>query len=401
MTARFQPATAAGASRPARLSRAIYAPLGLYLLIVLAILAGVIWRNHGPSGQHFGIDISMFIAAADMLRHGLNPYDASALYHHERALLTHQHLAMTPARDLARAGYPPIFFWALQPLTLLPVQPAALLWMFGMVVCAASGFLVTLRALGWEDLALPLVLFLLWPQTLLGGFFNGNPIALVFLGLSLVFYLLPRHPLAAGLILGSAWLKPQLALPLGLLLVLRKPRTLPRALLGWLASSLAIFGLSLLADGPSGMRAWITSLSGYAHQLAVQPDIVSLASLYDHWAPYPLQLLFGGVQLVAAAVLSLLWWRARPAPTGFWSLWFVWFLAAPYAHFYDEILLTLPVLKALGRDGNRWLRPSRVVALYLLALSLVVSSWYPFGLNPSSLLLVLVALLVSAGPAFS
>jgi hypothetical protein len=105
---------------------------------------------------------------------------------------------------------------------------------------------------------------------------------------------------------------------------------------------------------------------------------------------------------MAAAITACWWWRRRSADElpllGFAWLSFVWFLAAPYAHFFDEVLLTVPLLILFGRDGHRvaWRWSHRV--LYLMLFSISVISANPFKVQLLALPLIAVtACLLIAG----
>jgi hypothetical protein len=69
-----------------------------------------------------------------------------------------------------------------------------------------------------------------------------------------------------------------------------------------------------------------------------------------------------GVFLIAAActVLALRHRDTHRAPPflAFGWVWFVWFLAAPYGHVHDEILLAAPIVGLMGRDA--WRLPRRL-----------------------------------------
>jgi hypothetical protein len=71
-------------------------------------------------------------------------------------------------------------------------------------------------------------------------------------------------------------------------------------------------------------------------------------------------------------------------------LWAVWFLAAPFAHFPDEILLTIPILAYLGVDGERLASASGRVALVALFGSIIL---FPATIANVNLLSAVVAFL--------
>src|SRR5206468_1405431 len=78
--------------------------------------------------------------------------------------------------------------------------------------------------------------------------------------------------------------------------------------------------------------------------------------------------------LAVAAATLVWWWKHRTTPNAgildiAW-LWIAWFLAAPFAHFHDEVVLTLPVLAVLGRDAAWMGRWPATVALYVVLFSI-------------------------------
>jgi hypothetical protein len=80
--------------------------------------------------------------------------------------------------------------------------------------------------------------------------------------------------------------------------------------------------------------------------------------------------------LVAVAATGVWWWKrgrnGANQPLDIAWLWILWFLATPFAHFHDEVVLALPVLAMVGTDG-RWIgRWPSTVAIYALLLSIVI-----------------------------
>jgi hypothetical protein len=73
----------------------------------------------------------------------------------------------------------------------------------------------------------------------------------------------------------------------------------------------------------------------------------------------------------------------------------VWFLAVPYTHFQDEVLLALPVFALLGRNGRRLGRPLAVAGLYSVILSPLLFVWSPFRIDLISLPLLALAACVA------
>lgn len=327
----------------------------------------------GPTGAGFGADFAMFLGAAKVLALGGNPYNPAVLFASEHRMLAAQHLLMTKHVGLVRVGNPPLFFWLLQPLTRLPYQPVALVWILGMWSLAGLGLFAVLRYFGWRRKLLPCLLFLFTPQVLV-GVTVGNVAPLVFAAVACSLLLLRRYPVAAGLTLGAVWLKPQIGLPIvGLIILFHSER--PRSVVaGFLAGTVALIGLTLATVGPHVLVDWLHALQGYNRDIAHQVWVSSLASIYYTWAPMTLRIALIGLSLGLATVLTLAcWWKCgatRPAPwTSVAWLWVVWFLVTPYAHIDDEIVLAIPVVAVLGRDARRLSQAVPAFALFLMLFS--------------------------------
>ncbi len=321
----------------------------------------------------------MFIGAAHLLHDGGNPYDHLALYHAESSLMAQQHLSMTPRVAVVRVGNPPLFFWALEPLAMLPFATVGFVWVSALFLLSLAGALITLRYAAWRAHVIPLLYFALMPPVILGAFY-GNVIGLVFFALAAALPLLTRMPFAAGALLAIAWLKPPVALPLVLLMVLFLTPRPWRVAAGFVATSALLLALTLVATGAHSLIWWLHGLLGYSQDMGIQPDVASLSGLYVRIVPTSLRL---GLEIVslgaAAAVTAAVWWRRRspiPVPmlTAGW-LWFAWLLATPYAHFFDLILLTPPVVALLGSNGARAAQWAPAGVLYLMFVAL-------FFINP-------------------
>lgn len=384
----------ANKTRSRRRAVLVVAPLLVLLVLWMWLFYAEGAYSGGPSGKAFGADFAMFVAAAQVLHEGGNPFDHTRLYRTERLMLQRQGLPILKQAPTVRVGNPPLFFWALQPLTKLPFQSTALAWILAMYALAAGGLIGCLRFLGWKRRFLPCLVFLLMPQVVLGVFY-GNVICLVFAGLSWALALLKTRPFLAGMLLSVAVLKPPVALPTVLLVVLFSPRVRGRVVAGFGTAVAALFAVTLAVMGWKILVLWVGGLLGYSRDIALEPDVASLAGLYVRWAPTPLHLGLESVILGIAFALTGLWWwkyrnlREMAVLAASW-LWFVWFLATPYAHFFDEIVLTVPVLALLGPDGQNLSGRLPVWGLYLMFFSLFLLSWSPFQTQLLSLTLLAV-----------
>lgn len=372
----------------------VIAAYAVLLLLWLWLYAAEGVFQGGPSGRVVAADFAMFVAGSRALQHGQNPYDQATLYHTERSWLARQHLPLTRYHAAIRVGNPPLFFWSLQPLADLPFPPVAYGWLAFLALLTVAGLLAVLRFLGWQALLLPAILFVATPATFI-GLVQGNvtPVLLAALGGALV--LMPRHPRLAGLLLLLTWLKPPVGLPLAGLIVLFTPPRRVEALATFIVGSVLLLVATLLATGPESLLHWAAGLVSYSNHLAIEPNLASLAGLYARWAPGAVRLSLDGLLLAAALALTFAaWWPRRamreiPFERVAW-LWYVWFLASPYTHFYDEALLAAPTFLLLGRDGRALTHPAALTTLFVLLFSLLLISPAPFRLSLLSLPLLLV-----------
>ncbi|GAC1638174.1 MAG: hypothetical protein NVS4B2_27180 [Chloroflexota bacterium] len=367
-----------------------------YLVIAPLLLLLLLWTwafyaegalKGGPSGKAFEADFAMFYGAAQVLKDGGNPYDHQVLLRAERRIMQRQGLRMVERKrwPVVRVGNPPAFLWLLEPLTRFRFQGVAYAWLGLMYGCAALGFIAALRFLGWRRRVLPTIIFLLMPQVVLGSFY-GNPVALVFAALTVALVVARSQPLVAGLLLSAAWLKPPVALPLVLLIVLFHSTRKARVTAGFAIATALGLGITLATTGAHSLVWWEHGLTSYSADMAIQPDVASLAGLYVRWAPTSMRLALEALSLaVALALTAHAWWVFRrrddiPMESVAW-LWFVWMLATPYAHYFDEMLLAAPFLVVIGRNGAQITRAPAAVALYLSLFSLIFVEKIYFNAN--------------------
>lgn len=153
-----------------------------------------------------------------------------------------------------------------------------------------------------------------------------------------------------------AWLKPPLAFPMVVLIVLFWTGKPVRAALGFAAASACMLAVTIAAVGLNPLGWWAHSLVQFSSDTAVRGNQVSFIGLYVQWAPHTIRAILEGAILAIAVVLTARYWlthrtqRLRPENSAW--LWLVWFLATPYAQYYDAIVLALPVLALLGKDGR-------------------------------------------------
>ncbi|GAC1401630.1 MAG: hypothetical protein NVSMB52_15450 [Chloroflexota bacterium] len=378
---------------PARGSRRGMSRTALTLTPFLVLLLLWIWLFYaegafagGPNGKSFEADFAMFVGAAQVLHDGANPYDQNVLYATERHLLVSQGLPPRLApKSIVRVGNPPVFFWLLEPLARFPFQTVGIAWMVFLYALSAIGFYALLAYMRWSRKLLPLLIFLLMPQVLFGPFY-GNVVTVVFCAVALSLALVRRYPYAAGLLLVFAWLKPQVAMPTILLMGLFLTANWQRLGAGFATSTVLLFALTLLATGPASLRQWLAGLVNYSNDIAASPDLTSLSGLYVRVTASPVRVYCETAVIAGALVLTALAWHqyrregsVQPQEVAWLSV--MWFLATPYAHFFDEILLALPVLAILGRNGVHTTAWQGLTTLYLALVSLLLISAAPGGVQ--------------------
>jgi Glycosyltransferase family 87 len=355
------------------------------------------------------VDFSHSFTAATLLHKGGNPYSHPSLVRAERSLLLQQKIQKVPTQNEVGvlAGHPPIFYSALIPLTVLPYRWAALLWILAMYAASGIGFWLILAYFGWTRRLLPLVVFLALPRVILGVYY-GNIIGLVFLGAGCSLALSRRHPAAAGLVMALAWAKPQVALPITLMMAVFHVLRRTQFILGFVAGTTFLMVGTIATSGPESLLWWVRGLFRFSDNLGIQPNLASVGSLFAG-APTSVRLVVDAASLAVAMGLTIWWrWKLRdkrevPILASGW-LWAVWLLATPYAHFSDEMLLAAPVVALLGHNAWRVNKAHSVVVLYVTLLSLLLFSWSPVGANllPLALLPILISfILASRDPAYS
>ncbi len=357
--------------RHRRIGRATAAFAGL--LVGSALVATV--HVGGGAASAVGSDFRVFYGAARLLAAGANPYHGSALLHLER-LLTRGH---SHVRSSSTYEYLPIVALLVVPLTALRFWSAyAVFTTIAVMVTIASVFALA-RGLGWRRPAVPAVLTpLLWAS--LNGYLMGQLDAFL-LGVlaSALLLRLRLRVLAAGAVLGLAWLKPQLLIPAVPLLALScwpDRRRVVRVLAGFVGCSVAI-ALVQIALIPSSLAAWWGSLVGFTQALpTLHARLAGLVGLFadipralrpsDAVTGYPSLVIAGTGALVALAVALRL--AARRAQRGgadpgavvlaVGLPMAIWLLVIPYDRAYDLVLLAPVALVVIGRDGAGLHRPA-------------------------------------------
>jgi hypothetical protein len=326
----------------------------LYLFIAVVALVTML-------GDPYQMDFVAYWAAAQLTLDG-NPAGAYALDVH-RAV----ELSAIQLRGALPFSYPPCFLLLLAPFGLLSYPVAAFDW----VLLSFAAYGAALRrwapAMPWLALSFPPLLV----NVVTGQ--AGFLVASLFVG---AMALLPKRPLAAGLLLGLLVVKPQLGLVLPFALAAGREW---RAIAGAAASALGLVLLSLLVFGWSPWSAWLGNagliasiasdgLAGW-HRMASVYGALRLVGVPSSAA----WLVHAAIALAAAAAACWTWHRKAPLGARAGALAAATALASPYLFVYDTLLLVVPFLWLVGR-GRQPALLSLAWAILFLAL-VQVAGW--------------------------
>lgn len=230
---------------------------------------------------------------------------------------------------------------------------------------------------------------------------KGQDTALIALGVAGCFYALAMgHPLTGGLALGLTVIKPQLALSLGLPLML----TNRRAGLGFLISAGGLGLLSVALVGADGVRGYFELIAlsntgiGYGMNQEAMFNVVGFilraVPTIDRTL---LSSVKWGAYLAGMGVVCWHWWirRDRIGDTDLGVAMIVAMVVSPHLHFHDLSLVLIPVVALTlnwHRVGGRW---AIVVPLLptLASAALLTTSLLPNDLNYGATYLLLGVLL--------
>jgi hypothetical protein len=283
------------------------------------------------------------------------------------ALTMFQHQLYLQFNSSSPFIYPPLFLLIIWPLGLLPYGVACVLW----IVFTVVPYFVALCAPVWRR---PVVVALLVAPTTTFAFFYGQSgvlaSALLFGGLRL----LAARPVLAGVLLGLAAFKPQLALlvPVALLAA-----GCWRTIVSAAATFLAGVAASSLAFGWPIWPGWVHALAGRnpidpterVRLESIMPTVSASLDLLGAPAVVA-HVIQAGFALVAAGVT---WWMWRGGPTrlGIAALAAAALLATPYGFIYDMVLTTGAVLLVI-EDATATGIALTVTELVVLSLSLAL-----------------------------
>jgi Glycosyltransferase family 87 len=330
-------------------------------LLVLFLLAMLIpYARQVISSPTLGQDFRAFFAAATVVAHQGDPYNWPTLGATEYRL--YDASGMIKPGDSTYyefLAYPegPWLAFALVPITSLPwpVAYAIFAVLLGLILLAAA--FGTFALLGWPRRRAALAA----GCTLLSavGFINlfmGQVSVIVFGAFMAAWLLASRgRPWLAGAVLALVWMKPNIGLPLPLILALLEPAVARRMIGGFMVASAAIFGLAFTVLG-TGFFEWPLQVPRMWQAVqGVQPDMASVESFFypglSGWIKTAALLL---TLLAAVAYGSWAIRRARDAHSRGLTVLILWLFALPFVQSYDLILLLPAVAVLLGPRLDGW-----------------------------------------------
>ena len=343
---------------------------GYATILNAASAAMIVWMlmGHGitdPAGRPLGTDFVSFWTVSAMLHNG-----------HERAIYVPEALAaweqsVVPSENAA------FYAWQYPPIGLLLVYPLALFsYLWSLAIWLGLGVVLYLTVL-WRILPQPLTLWagLAFPGVLLtiehgqNAFFTTG-----LLGWALL--LLPRRPVAAGILIGLLSFKPQLGVlvPVALIAGSQWRTVIAAALtgLGLVATTFILFGGGIWSDFLASLPLSREMLDNGLVPYYKMQSIFAAVRL----AGGPLILAYSAqalVGVVGVATVAWAWGRPTDADMKNGALLLATPLATPFILDYD-LMLVAPAIAWLACKGVRHrLLPWEGTTLTVLSLVPLVS----------------------------
>jgi hypothetical protein len=341
------------------------------LMAAFLLVMTIPYARQALASPTVGQDFRVFFAAATVVAEHGNPYDWPSLAAVEYRLYdAPQQLKPGDRQFYEFLAYPegPWLAFALSPLAELPWQVADLIYggLLLLVMLAAS--FLTFRLTGWSQRR-ALIAAGLTALSAIGfiNLFMGQVSVLVFGAFIGAWWFASRgNGWAAGLLLTVIWLKPNIGLPLPLIVtLLATPLVRKRLILGFIGGSAIAFGMAAailrdaFLDWPRQIPRMWQAVQG------LQPDMASVESFFypglHGWAKTVVLMitLLAAAAYAAWAMTRVKDWRARSL-----TLLLVWLGALPFVQSYD-LILVLPLLALLlGPELRGWANPLVEVTLW-------------------------------------
>lgn len=333
------------------------------VLVVFLLAMLIPYGRQLVTSSTVGQDFRAFFAAATVVAHHGDPYNWPTLAETEYQLYdAPQGLVPGNPAYYEFLAFPegPWLAYALAPITSLPWPIAYALYalLLGLILLTAS--FLTFIVLGWSRRRAALGA----GGTLLSavGFINlfmGQVSVIVFAAL-IAAWVLARNgqPFLAGAVLVLVWVKPNIGLPLPIVLALLEPMVARRMISGFVVASAGAFGLMAAIMGLRFLEWPLQVPRMWQAVQGLQPDIASVESFF-----YPG--LHGWIKTAALLVTLLVavaygvWAirRTSDAHTRGLTLLIIWLFALPFVQSYDLVLLLPALAVLLGPRLDGWEDP--------------------------------------------
>ena len=333
-------------------------------LLVIFLLAMLIpYGRQLVTSSTVGQDFRAFFAAATVVAHHGDAYNWPTLAATEYRLYDAPK-GLVPGNPAYYEflAFPegPWLAYGMVPLTNLPWQVAYAIYasLLGLILLAIS--FLTLTMLGWsrQRAALGAGCTLLCAVGFI-NLFMGQVSVIVFAALIAAWWLARNgRPFLAGAVLVLVWVKPNIGLPLALVLALLEPTVARRVLSGFVVASAGAFGLMAAIMGLRFFEWPLQVPRMWQAVQGLQPDIASVESFYypglQGWVKTAALL----VTFLAAVAYGV--WALRRAPDAHsrgLTLLIIWLFALPFVQSYDLILLLPVIALLLGPQLDGWADP--------------------------------------------
>jgi len=333
------------------------------VLVVFLLAMLIPYGRQLVTSPTVGQDFRAFFAAATVVAHHGDPYNWPTLAATEYRLYdAPQGLVPGNPAYYEFLAFPegPWLAYALVPVTSLPWQVAYAMYavLLGLMLLAAS--FATFSLLGWSRrrAAIGAGCVLLCAVGFI-NLFMGQVSVIVF-GALIAAWVLARNgrPFLAGAVLVLVWVKPNIGLPLPLVLLLLEPAVARRMMSGFVVASAGAFGLMAAVMGLHFLEWPLQVPRMWQAVQGLQPDMASVESFF-----YPG---LGGWIKTAALLTTLCaaiaygGWalrRASGAHSRGLTLLILWLFALPFVQSYDLILLLPAMALLLGPRLEGWEDP--------------------------------------------
>ena len=333
------------------------------LLVVFLLAMLIPYGRQLVTSTTVAQDFRAFFAAATVVAHHGDPYNWPTLAATEYQLYDapQQRAPGNPAYyEFLAFPEGPWLAYALVPVTDLPWPVAYVIYavLLGLILLAASFSIFTM--MGWprRRAALGAGCTLLCAVGFI-NLFMGQVSVIVF-GAFIGALLLARNgqPVLAGAVLVLVWVKPNIGLPLPLVLALLEPAVARRMISGFVVASAGAFGL-MAAVMDLRFLEWPLQVPRMWQAVqGLQPDMASVESFFypglNGWVKTAALL----VTLLAAVAYGV--WAIRRAPdarTRGLTLLIIWLFALPFVQSYDLVLLLPAIALLLGPRLEGWEDP--------------------------------------------